>query len=140
MRTRRGRWPPVSPITALAALAIFAAGVAWRRRPARPHSVDTALPPDQLRDAFVTSMTGAGWVIVDDGNPMVAENVANLLGERWTVSLEVRRVDRRTRAFLEAVRHAGQVDTGGLRPPWVDVRIGGFLVAVRALDPTAAVK
>lgn len=52
-------------------------------------TIVTSASPAQVRDAFVRKVAGSTWKIVDDGNPMIAQNPL-VTGIRQQIGLEVR--------------------------------------------------
>jgi hypothetical protein len=108
------------------------------RKGMRPRDVETTLSPDALRRIFASTVTGWGWRIVDDGNPIVAQSHI-AFGIRQRIALATETTLGRTFARIEVVKYDGQW-IGMPREPWtLRMRINTFLMAVRTKDPTARV-
>lgn len=122
---------PVVGFLVLAVLSVTAA-----RRAIRPRSVDTALPPQVVRQIFVESVTGFGWRIVDDGDPLVAQS-SLLAGPRQRITLTCRTANGRTDATAEVTWYEGRW-IGMPQHPWtLQWRMRRFVRAVENEDPTA---
>jgi hypothetical protein len=124
---------------------LLAVGALWvvsfivARRSVRSRRVSTTLPPEVVRRLFVENVTGFGWRVAKDGNPLVAQSTL-LAGRRQRVALTVRRDGDRTVAVVDVVRYAGQLTRVPVRPHTIRLRVAAFLRAVVAADPGARVE
>jgi hypothetical protein len=104
----------------------------------RPRSVHTNLSVEQLRTIFVETVSGKGWSIVDDGNPMVAQS-GLLAGIRQQVALRTMPIGTGTMVHISVLRYSKKVLGGPTKAYTLRWRMNAFLDAVRQADINATV-
>lgn len=100
--------------------------------------ISTSLTPEQLRQVFAAKVATAGWSIVDEGDPIVAQS-SLIAGRRQQLSLRIVGSDNGvTQAVWEIPRY---VTKGGVpyKAHTLRMRRERFVNAVLALDPAAVV-
>jgi hypothetical protein len=110
----------------------------FKNRGMRPRRVVTTLSARQLREIFRDTVGGAGWSIVDDGNPIIAQS-SLLAGIRQQIALRIEERDGRTHANLAVIRYSKKVLGGATKAHTLRWRMSSFLTQVRAADSTASV-
>ena len=109
-----------------------------KRRAFRPRLVRTTLSAADLRTIFRDTVSGRGWSIVDDGNPMVAQS-SLLAGVRQQIALHVDTGQRRTEARIAVVRYSRKALRGTTKAHTLRWRMKAFLTAVRSADVSASI-
>ena len=108
----------------------------WLKHGVRPRVFHTTLTVDQVRAVFLDKVVRAGWQLVDDGNPMVAQS-SLVTGTRQQIGLTTAssggglRVD--IRPLRMRVKVLTRVPTKGHT---LRIRMNSFVSGVRALDPS----
>lgn len=123
-------------------VAVLVFGALWLRavfHRMRPRDLDTALPPDALRQLFEETVVAWGWNLEDDGNPMVARSSLLTGFQRQRIGLTVHgTTGGRTAATVEVISYEGQWLLKVPKSPYTVIwRIERFLAAVHQADPTA---
>jgi hypothetical protein len=125
-------------VYALGFAALVILWVTATRRAIRARTVDTALPPAHVRQIFADAVTGMGWRIVDEGEPLVAQSTI-LTGPRQRIVLHTGVAHGRTYAAAEVTWYDGRW-IGMPRRPWtLQWRMDRFVREVERADPTANV-
>jgi hypothetical protein len=104
----------------------------------RPREVTTTLATGDLRAIFERTVSGKGWSIVDDGNPMVAQS-SLLSGIRQQIALRVEDAGGRRVARIAVTRYATKVFGGTTKAYTLRWRMSAFLAEVQRSDVSAAV-
>lgn len=105
----------------------------WLTSGIKPRTFDTSVPADRLRDLFVTKVARAGWKVVDDGNPMVAQSPL-LTGIRQQIGLTVRSKGQGRASVVVGPQR--WVTSWGVpkKGHTIRMRLNAFVDAVRAED------
>jgi hypothetical protein len=109
-----------------------------KRRAFRPRLVHTNLSETDLRDIFRDTVSGRGWSIIDDGNPMVAQS-GMVTGVRQQIALHVDTDDDGTEAHIAVVRYSRRMLRGTTKAHTLRWRMKAFLTAVRTADLSASI-
>lgn len=112
-----------------------------KRRAFRPRLVQTTLSAADLRGIFRTTVSGRGWSIIDDGNPIVAQS-SLLTGVRQQIALHIDACaagDRETEAHIAVVRYSRRALRGTTKAHTLRWRMKAFLTAVRSADVSASI-
>ena len=129
-------------IGAIALIAVLiGAAVAYnsfKYRGFRPRTVRTELSSDQLRLIFEQTVSGKGWTIVDDGNPIVAQS-GLLAGIRQQIALTTAPVATGTNARIQVVRYSKKVLGGPTKAYTLRWRMSAFLAEVQRADLHATI-
>lgn len=122
-------------------VAIIAAYVwygSWLTRGIKPRMFSTTVEPERLRVLFEEKVARAGWKIIDDGNPMVAQS-SLATGIRQQVALDLASpAGGPTRVRVGPNRW---VTKWGVpkKAHTIRMRLNSFVAAVQAADPTVDV-
>lgn len=124
-------------------LAVTAAYETAKRHALRPRLVRTSLSAADLRGIFRDTVSGRGWSIIDDGNPMVAQS-SLLTGVRQQIALHVDTADGDaadpgTEAHIAVVRYSRKALRGTTKAHTLRWRMTAFLTAVRSADLSASI-
>jgi hypothetical protein len=111
---------------------------AFKRNGFRPRDIETGLSSGELRQIFVNTVTGTGWSIVDQGNPMVAQSTL-LAGIRQQIALHIDESGPRTRARIATVRYSKKVFGGATKAYTLRWRMNAFIGEVQRADVSALV-
>lgn len=114
-------------------IAMYMAYASWLTKGIQPRQLTTRVPAAELRRLFDLKVAGAGWKIVDDGNPMVAQSPL-LTGIRQQIALEVREnADGTTTVRVGPQRW---VTSWGVpaKAHTIRMRLNSFVTAVRTVD------
>jgi hypothetical protein len=113
-----------------------------KRHAFRPRLVHTSLSDADLRAIFRDTVSGRGWSIIDDGNPMVAQSSV-LTGVRQQIALHIdstRDTDERgSEAHIAVVRYSRKALRGTTKAHTLRWRMNAFLTAVRSADLSASI-
>lgn len=114
-----------------------------KRHAFRPRLVHTSLSDDDLRGIFRDTVSGRGWSIIDDGNPIVAQS-SMLTGVRQQIALHTDtknedRDDGGTEARIAVVRYSRKALRGTTKAHTLRWRMKAFLTAVRSADLSASI-
>lgn len=111
-----------------------------KRHAFRPRLVHTSLTATDLRGIFRDTVSGRGWSIIDDGNPMVAQS-SLLTGVRQQIALHTDTAtdDRSTEAHIAVVRYSRKALRGTTKAHTLRWRMKAFLAAVRSADLSASI-
>lgn len=110
----------------------------FKYRGFRPRTVQTSLSVDQLREIFEQTVSGKGWAIVDDGNPIVAQS-GLLAGIRQQIGLSTTSAATGTAAEIRVLRYSKKVFGGPTKAHTLRWRMSAFLGAVQRADLHATV-
>jgi hypothetical protein len=125
----------IGVLVILLLLGIYIAYVSWLKRGVKPRTFQTALSADQVRTLFVDTVARAGWQVVDDGNPLVAQS-SLLTGVRQQIGLSTHQgpngVEVDVRPMRLQVKVLSRVPTKGHT---LRIRMDSFVSAVRQSDP-----
>jgi hypothetical protein len=124
----------------LIVLLLLAAGIGysmWLRHGVRPRELTTRLSADQIRSLFMQKVARAGWTVVDDGNPMVAQS-SLMAGIRQQIALQVTSTASghqvvKIRPVRVSVRMLTRTPAKGHT---LRIRMNSFVSAVQAQDPS----
>lgn len=119
-------------------LGLYIAYGVWLTNGIKPREFETTLRPEQLREIFHERVVRAGWKLVDDGNPLVAQS-SLATGIRQQIGLHTVAADGHTRVVVGPHRWV----TKGLVPKkahTLRIRINSFVQAVQAKDPAISVR
>jgi hypothetical protein len=122
----------------VAFIAAYAAYCSWLTRGIKPRVFTTTVKSRRLRTLFEERVARAGWKIVDDGNPMVAQSPL-VTGIRQQISLDLASLDSgRTRVRIGPTRW---VTKWGVpkKAHTIRMRINSFTAAVHGADPSVHV-
>lgn len=129
----------VAGILVLAALiAAYVWYTNWLTRGIKPRVFSTKVDPRRLRALFEEKVARAGWKIVDDGNPMVAQSPL-ATGIRQQIALDVTTLDNgKTRVRIGPNRW---VTSWGVpkKAHTIRMRMNAFTAAVQGADPSVHV-
>jgi hypothetical protein len=128
----------VGIIMLVALVAAVYAYNSFKYRGFRPRTVRTNLSVDQLRLIFEQTVSGKGWTIVDDGNPVVAQS-GLLAGIRQQISLRAVPADTGSSAQIQVLRYSKKVFGGPTKAHTLRWRINAFLAAVQRADLDATI-
>lgn len=120
---------------------IIAAAIAYnsfKYKGFRPRTVDTRLSAEQLQRIFCDTVSGRGWYVVDDGNPMVAQS-SLLAGIRQQIALRTVPTATGTKAHISVLRYSKKVLGGPTKAYTLRWRMNAFLDAVSRADVSATV-
>jgi len=111
----------------------------WLKNGIKTRVMDSRLAADQLREIFSGKVARAGWSIVDNGNPMVAQSPL-ISGTRQQIGLFTEPTAEGTRVRVVALRFRRKV-LGGTptKGHTIRIRMNSFVDSVRQLDPSARV-
>lgn len=117
----------------------YMAYASWLTEGMKPRSFDTAVPADRLRALFTGKVARAGWKVVDDGNPIVAQS-SLATGIRQQIALTVR-ADGPDRTEV-VVGPQRWVTKWGVpkKAHTIRMRLNAFVEAVRAEDAAIQVR
>jgi len=104
----------------------------------RPREVTTTLTSMQLREIFEQTVSGKGWSMVDEGNPMIAQS-SLLMGIRQQIALNVNDINDRRVARIAVTRYSKKVFGGATKAYTLRWRMNAFLAEVQRADTSAAV-
>lgn len=110
----------------------------FKYRGFRPRTVQTNLSVEQLRVIFEQTVSGKGWSIVDDGNPIVAQS-GLLAGIRQQIALNTTPSATGTAAQIRVLRYSKKMLGGPTKAYTLRWRINAFLGAVQRADLHATV-
>jgi len=110
----------------------------FKKRGFRPREVTTTLTEQRLRQIFEQTVSGRGWSIVDEGNPMVAQS-SLLAGIRQQIALCIRETNGRRVAHITVVRYSAKVFGGTTKAYTLRWRMSAFLAEVQRADVSADV-
>ncbi len=102
----------------------------------RIRDIETVLPPETLRELFRECVAGAGWRIMEEGNPMVARSIF-FIGSRQRIALTTEPLGDRTAARIEVLAYDGKWSGLPRKPYTLWFRMRSFVRAVEAADPSA---
>jgi hypothetical protein len=104
----------------------------WLTKGIKPRTFETSATPEQLRAIFVDKVGRAGWKIVDDGNPIVAQS-SLATGIRQQISLTTSEHNGRTVVRVGPQRW---VTKWGVpkKAHTIRMRLDSFVGAVRTHD------
>lgn len=111
----------------------------WLEKGFRARTIETRLPIDQVRSIFVAKVARAGWKLVDDDNPLVAQS-GLMAGRRQQISLRISSAaDGLIKAHIEVPRFWRK---NGIpyKAHTLRLRMNGFLTGVSAADPSCQVR
>jgi hypothetical protein len=110
----------------------------WLTKGIKPRSFDTSMSPEQLRAIFIDKVGRAGWKIVDDGNPIVAQS-SLATGIRQQISLTTKHSNGRTVVRVGPQRW---VTKWGVpkKAHTIRIRLNSFVEAVQAHDAAIDVR
>lgn len=112
-----------------------------KRHAFRPRLVHTTLSVADLRGIFRETVSGRGWSIIDEGNPMVAQS-GLLAGVRQQIALHAEADETRegrTEAHIAVVRYSRKALRGTTKAHTLRWRMKAFLTAVRSADVSASI-
>lgn len=109
-----------------------------KRHAFRPRLVRTRLSAADLRGIFRTTVSGRGWSIIDEGNPIVAQS-SLLTGVRQQIALHIDPGDADTQAHIAVVRYSRRALRGTTKAHTLRWRMRAFLAAVRSADVSASI-
>jgi hypothetical protein len=110
----------------------------FKYRGFRPRTIQSSLPVEQLRVIFEQTVSGKGWTIVDDGNPMIAQS-GLLAGIRQQIALTTSPIGTGTMARIHVLRYSKKVLGGPTKAYTLRWRMSAFLAAVQRADLHATV-
>lgn len=111
--------------------------IGWLRKSILNRNFETSASPEQLREIFETKVARAGWKIVDDGNPMIAQS-SLAAGIRQQLRLVTNNNGGQTTVRIGPSR----IVTKGLflripsKAHTLRMRMDAFVKGAHALDPT----
>lgn len=110
---------------------------AWLEQGIKPRHFTTTLAAEEVRRLFVSAVTGTGWKIVDDGNPLICQSPL-LTGIRQQLGLNVQDHEQGTVVRVGPQRW---VTSWGVpkKAHTLRMRLNAFEDAVRRADPSIAV-
>lgn len=114
-------------------VAVHMAYASWLTKGIQPRELTTRVPTGELRRLFELKVAGAGWKVVDDGNPMVAQSPL-LTGIRQQIAMQVR--DNADGTTTVRVGPQRWVTSWGVpaKAHTIRMRLNGFVTAVRSAD------
>lgn len=111
----------------------------WLKRGVRARDLTTGLSTQQLRNLFTERVARAGWSIVDDGNPMVAQS-SLATGVRQQIGLWIQPNGSGSHVRIAPMRLTRKALTGTpTKGHTLRIRMNSFVDAVRAHDPATDV-
>lgn len=111
----------------------------WLESGIGPRHFDTAVSPQALRELFHDRVARAGWKIVDDGNPLVAQS-SLVTGIRQQIALTLSTTaDGRTKVRVGADRWSTNYGIPS-KAHTVRLRLNSFVSSVQAQDPNVQVR
>lgn len=118
-------------------IAGYVAYGSWLTKGIKPRSFETSLDPDRVRSLFEQRVARAGWKIVDDGNPMVAQS-SLITGIRQQIGLTTRTNNGRTKVLVGPERWVTKFGVPK-KGHTIRMRMNSFVEAVRAHDAAVTV-
>ena len=109
----------------------------WLEKGFRTRRVVTRLSPEQLRDIFISRVARAGWSVVDDDNPIVAQS-GLMAGRRQQIALSVARQGDWNVAVISVPRFWRKRGTP-YKAHTLRLRMNSFLSAVTEADGAAQI-
>ena len=119
-------------------VAMTAAYETAKRHAFRPRLVHTRLSAADLRGIFRDTVSGRGWSIIDEGNPIVAQSSV-LTGVRQQIALHTDVTGAGTEAHIAVVRYSRKALRGTTKAHTLRWRMNAFLTAVRSADLSASI-
>lgn len=118
-------------------LAAYLAYARWLESGMQPRSFSTSLDEHALRELFADRVARAGWKVVDDGNPMVAQS-SMLSGIRQQIYLRLAEHDGGLRVTTGPSRW---VTSWGVpkKAHTIRMRLNSFVSAVQSRDAAIVV-
>lgn len=110
----------------------------WLTNGIKPRVFTTSVGPDELRRVFEDKVARAGWKLVDDGNPMIAQS-SLITGIRQQIFLQLKSGENgSTRVRVGPNRW---VTKWGVpkKAHTIRMRMNAFVSAVQGADPRIAV-
>lgn len=122
----------------VALIGAYIAYTNWLTNGIKPRVFTTTASVDDLRRAFVAKVARAGWKLVDDGNPMVAQS-SLATGIRQQISLEL--ASARDGAISVRIGPNRWVTSWGVpkKAHTIRMRMDSFVAAVQQSDRSIAV-
>lgn len=116
--------------------AVYFAYATWLTNGIKPRVFKTRVPKTQLRDQFSEKVARAGWKIVDDGNPLIAQS-SLITGIRQQIALELSEDGPVTTVRVGPQRWVTKWGVP-VKAHTIRLRLDSFVKAVREMDPAVA--
>lgn len=119
-------------------IAVAFAYQSWLTKGIRKREIRTSLPPERVREIFDAKIARAGWKIIDDGNPRVAQS-SLAAGIRQQISMRTEVSDGGTTVHVAPTRVVKKLLGQPTKAHTLRIRLNSFTAAVRSADPSARV-
>lgn len=111
----------------------------WLTRAIKPRTFTTTLAPNEVRALFEAKVARAGWKVVDDGNPLIAQS-SLATGIRQQIALQTSPNGTGTKVVVGAQRWVRKWYGVPTKAHTIRLRLNSFVAAVRAQDPALSVQ